>query len=467
MFEYWRWVNAVWDIWSTDQGGFSAVLERRRSRLRDLLNFARAHSPFYRDHYRGIAADSPLAGYPPVAKRRLMGDFDRWVTDPAVKRSAVQDFVSNLGRIAEPFLGRYIVWTSSGTTGQPGIYLHDARALAVYDALHTGRRGCRRTALPELMPKHERYAGIWATGGHFAGVVSVERLRRLYPALAETTRTFSVLEPLPKLVRDLNEFQPTSLATYPTALELLAQEREFGRLHVSPINLWTGGEYLPLATQQKISAAFGVDVLNDYACSEFMHMAFGCAHGWLHVNADWVIVEPVDEEYQRVDPGKASHTALLTNLANRVQPFIRYDLGDSITENPEPCRCGNPLPAIRVEGRHDHVLAFRTASGQAAKILPLAITTAVEEDAGVYRFQLIQTAPDSLSVRLAPPDGDDRSAAWRRVREALAAYLARQGVSDVGLALAPEAPQVDKASGKLRQVIAAGAGANSIIEGKR
>lgn len=69
-----------------------------------------------------------------------------------------------------------------------------------------------------------------------------------------------------------------------------------------------------------------------------------CDHGWMHVNADWVVLEPVDADYRRVRPGEQSHTLLLTNLANCVQPILRYDLGDTIVVRPERCPCGNPLP---------------------------------------------------------------------------------------------------------------------------
>lgn len=57
------------------------------------------------------------------------------------------------------------------------------------------------------------------------------------------------------------------------------------------------------------------------------------------MNADWVLLEPVDERHRPTPPGVPSHTVLLTNLANRVQPLIRYDLGDSVTLLDRPCQC--------------------------------------------------------------------------------------------------------------------------------
>ncbi len=44
---------------------------------------------------------------------------------------------------------------------------------------------------------------------------------------------------------------------------------------------------------------------------------------------------------------------VLTNLANTVQPLIRYDLGDQVTMQTERCMCGSPLPVIEVQGRQD------------------------------------------------------------------------------------------------------------------
>ena len=139
-----------------------------------------------------------------------------------------------------------------------------------------------------------------------------------------------------------------------------------------------------------------------------MSIAYGCAQGWLHVNADWVLLEPVDDAYRPVPPGAPSHTVLLTNLANRVQPVIRYDLGDSVMAKPEPCACGSPLPAILVEGRRDDVISLRAPDGSIVRLLPLALTTVVEDAAPGHRFQIVQTAADRLLLRLHTSHGADR-----------------------------------------------------------
>lgn len=184
-----------------------------------------------------------------------------------------------------------------------------------------------------------------------------------------------------------------------------------------------------------------------------MSIAFGCPEGWLHVNADWVLVEPVDANYQPIRAGDPSHTVLVTNLANRVQPIIRYDLGDSVMMLPEPCRCGNPLPAIRVEGRRDDVLDFTAIDGSSVTMAPLALTSVVEDATHVRRFQIVQTQSDHLALRLGIDDPALRAQAFAVARTALTDYLSAQCVARITIELDARAPEIDAVSGKLRQVI--------------
>jgi phenylacetate-coenzyme A ligase PaaK-like adenylate-forming protein len=446
------WMSKCWDVWLATQQGAEGIAARQRSRLQSLLAWARAHSALYRDRYRALPVDPALAALAPVTKGDLMGRFEEWVTDPAVTREAVQAFVADEQRLGQPFLGQYAVWTSSGTTGEPALYVQDPEALAVYDALQAVRFGASIVGpnfLASLLAQGSRFAMVTATGGHFAGVVSVERLRHLNPLLASRIRTISIMQPVARLVDELNAFQPACLATYPTAAALLAAEQAAGRLKISPAAIWTGGEWLSSSTRRRLRDVFACPIVDDYGASEFMCMAHDCGHGWLHLNSDWVILEAVDRRYQPVAPGTPSHSVLLTNLANRVQPLIRYDLGDSVTFKPQQCECGSPLPALRVEGRHDDLLACVAPGGAIVHLLPLALTTVLEEGAQAFRFQLVQTGSHELRVRL---DEMERGA-WPRVNEIVQRYLLQQGLPNVTLALDTLPPVSSPVSGKIRRVV--------------
>jgi phenylacetate-CoA ligase len=433
-----------------------ALAQRRR---RALVAFARDRSAFYRDLYAGLAAPerAPAASLPVVTKTMLMGAFDQVATDTAIERHAVEAFVADPARVGHPYASRFAVWTSSGTTGEPAIFVHDADALAVYDALQLlrfyGLGGALASGFGlDVGPLGlGRYALVAATGGHFAGAASLERLRGLLPWMAQSLRVISLLQPQPALLAELEAFEPRVLATYPTVAAWLAREQLAGRLHIRPAHVWTGGECLTPAMRRAVQRAFGVEVRDEYGASEFASIGVGCAKGWLHVNADWVILEAVDERYRPVPPGHASHTVLLTNLANRAQPLIRYDLGDSITVNPQVCACGNRLPAIRVQGRADEVLQLQGRDVAAVSLPPLALTTVLEEEAHAYDFRLEQIGPRALRLHLGAPDREKSEAA----RAALRAYLERQGLDDVNIDIADEPARRQGPGAKLRRILRA------------
>lgn len=456
---YWSLAPVAWDIWLAAAAGREEIAARFMRRFAEIVCHARERSPYYAELYRSLPpASFELRDVPPVTRGELMKRFDDWVTDADVTLDTAADFVADPARVGRPYLGRYALWSSSGTTGQPGLFVHDGQALAVYDALEMLRLGRGLLApgfLGGLLFRGGRYAMVAATGGHFAGVASVERMRLAAPALAERLRVFSILDPLARLIEALNAYQPSFLATYPSAAGLLATEQRAGRLRIAPASIWIGGETLSPTCRAEVARTFRCRVLEEYGASECMSIACDCDHGRLHLNSDWIMIEAVDRDYRPVAAGETSHTALLTNLVNRVQPIIRYDLGDSIVFEPEPCLCGAPFPALRVEGKSDDVLALTDASGRRVELLPMALTTVVEQCAGAHQFQIVQAAPAALSVRLATPPGTAPAPLWRKVERALRAYLDAQGLPAVALRFEPGPLDRSGRSGKLRRVVAA------------
>lgn len=415
------------------------------------------NSPFYQRHYAGLPPDAAnLADLPPVTKPQLMAAFDDWLCDREITLADVRQFASDSARIGMAYRGKYFVCSSSGTTGHPGMFVHDPLACRVYQAMSypmdmawlSTRQWLR------LLSRRVSWAVVVGTSGHFAGVGWIRYLSRRH-WWRRNWRAFSVQMPLADLISELNDFQPAILTSYPSALEVLAEEQLAGRLRVHPVIVELGGESASPERRARIAAAFGPDVVHDsYSASECLVMAFDCAEGWLHVNADWVILEPVGADYRPTPRGQPSHTVLLTNLANRVQPIIRYDLGDSVTERPEPCPCGNPLPAIRVGGRCDDVLQLRSPDGETVAVLPLAVGSVIDETPGVYRSQLVQTGPQSLTLRLEVRAGAEPDRVWDQTCTALARYLSGQGLPGIEIIRSAEPPRHTIASGKFRQVIA-------------
>ena len=448
----WRWASYTTDVSWTQAAGRAAIERLQPDRLARLIGWTRRHGAFYREKWQGLPMrDLRLADLPPVRKAELMARFDEWVTDPAVKLQDVRRFAQDPARIGQPFLGRYALFSGSGTTGVPGLILHDADALAVYDALGAIRLGALAPAWNWNEPlSGHRYALIAATEGHFAGVVGWERLRALHPWFEANARVFPVTAPIREICAALDRFKPTVVASYATVLRALACEKDAGRLALEPSVLWYGGEWLAPMSRRHIERTFGCRVVGDYGASEFLNIAFECEHGALHLNDDWVILEPVDEDYRPVPPDTASASVLLTNLANRVQPLVRYELGDSITLVSRPCACGRPFPVIRVDGRRDEILRLHDARGREVPLMPIAVCTAIEEQSGAHRFQVVQNGPRSLRVKVEAASRQGQVA--ERVRLALARFLARQGLAAISTRVVTGRVAAHPVSGKFRQV---------------
>jgi phenylacetate-coenzyme A ligase PaaK-like adenylate-forming protein len=292
---------------------------------------------------------------------------------------------------------------------------------------------------------------VVGSGGHFAGAGTIALGQRDSKARRRRQRVVGVEQPLGDIVAQLNSFDPAILQGYPSVIRQLAQEHRAGRLHIQPGIVGTGGETVSVEERRQMADAFGAPVIDGYASSECLLLAATCRHEWLHYRSDWMILEPVDANHLPTPPGEVSQTVLLTDLSNRVQPVIRYDLGDSVVARPDPCNCGSPLPAIRVTGRQDDVLRF-PSNGAVVELLPLAILVTLEQVEGLDRVQLVQTGPASLSVRISCSD-KARAAAGQSVSDALRGFLDRQGLRDVSVHIDDRLPDDLGASGKFRQVI--------------
>ncbi|HEY9108346.1 MAG TPA: AMP-binding protein [Roseateles sp.] len=444
---------AAVDVTLASFGDDAALAARQRQRLLRLLAHAARHSPLYREILGSIQPqDVDLASLPVQRKPALMQRFDDWVTEPALRLDALRRFTADRALMGADFAGRYVVWESSGSSGEPGIFVQDAAAMAVYDALEGVRPGQLR---PPRSPLDPRLGGpiafVGAVDGHFASTVSVERLRRLNPWLRRRLHSLSFLQPLPELLDALQRLAPAAIATYPSLAVLLAEEYAAGRLTHAPREIWTGGETLSAGMRRFVQQCFGCPVVDHYGTSEFFTLASECHAGRLHVNSDWAILEPVDEQGRPALPGEPCATTLLTNLANHVQPLIRYDLGDRVAWHPARCECGSRLPAILVQGRSDDILRLKLPGRRSVAVTPLALTTVLEDEAGLFDFQLVQQAGDQLelSTRLSGAVVDQ---VLRRARRALADFLAGQGAPGVRIRCCSGIARPRGRSGKAKRI---------------
>jgi phenylacetate-coenzyme A ligase PaaK-like adenylate-forming protein len=298
-----------------------------------------------------------------------------------------------------------------------------------------------------------RVASLIATNGHYASAAMVRRPSPLGAVANVRSASLSILKPVSRLARALEHWQPAALVGYPTMLEQLAARRCEGALALDLVLAVSVSEWIEPAARGRIEEGLGCPLRDSYAASEFLAIGFECPDGWLHVNADWVVLEAVDEDLQPVRPGETSHTTLLTNLANCVQPVVRHDIGDRLTVRADPCGCGSPLPAVRLEGRQNDVLIFSDEADRAVTVPPMGLVVTTASIAGIEAgYQLVQTGARELSVRIQFPPGADAKVVWDEVERRLKSHLRSLGLRGVGVVRSPIPPGRDERTGKLRKI---------------
>jgi phenylacetate-CoA ligase len=243
-----------------------------------------AASPYYRDLLGPDAASGevPLSELPTLPKATLMDNFDRIVTDPRLRRAELEAHLA--GPAADrPYLGRYRLFTTAGTTGQRGLLVDDVEEFAVW--LGTCLRGLASWGLGP----GTRLAGIGSPSplhisNQLYGVLLADQPGAA-PRLAVTT-------PLPEMVAALNAFRPQALTAYATVAAALAEEQLQGRLRVAPTLVATTSEVQTADIRRRIAQAWGLEPLDFYGTTEAAVVAAARqGQAGMDVLEDLVVVE--------------------------------------------------------------------------------------------------------------------------------------------------------------------------------
>ncbi len=206
------------------------IEQARDERLRRLLRQA-VTVPFYREKYKGLDLDQiPLSRLPTTKKQELMENFDAAVTDPAVRRADVENFMADPSNIGQWFLGRYCVSHTSGSQGQPLILIQDRYCLELMFAATTTRAYSR--GKPDLLQGLSRIlrptrVAVVSMIGFSASGHAFTFMPELVGGFVRMTR----LSPTqPDLIERLNAVRPHVIVAYPSILDWLAAQSHRLRL---------------------------------------------------------------------------------------------------------------------------------------------------------------------------------------------------------------------------------------------
>ena len=426
--------------------------EIRQKRLTELVAYARTNSPFYKKLYETVPERFSLEDLPFSDKKSLMANWNDWVCDRSLTLDEVERFMEDKDNIGRKLKKKYMVFTTSGSTGIPLVTVCDDTANNIMGGISACRSYARREDLKAFLKAGKKSMGVFADGGFYLANSSIRSRLLSMPRKKKQIGISSALYPIPEIVQQLNAFQPAMLGGYPSHLELLIEEVKAGRLKINPVIIMTGGEYLSDDLRTKLSEAFHCYVQTSYSCTEGGCVACECKRQHFHINEDWLILEPVDAKGNPVPDGVLSDKIYLTNLYNYTQPYIRYEVTDRVIMHHELCGCGKTSPWIELEGRTDDVTVFEE-EGKQIKIAPLAIYAVLKGIQNIRRFQVLVHPDNTVELRMEENTDACRAQVFADAKTALEAYLAEQGISHVMIFLSDAMPSQDPGSGKFKHII--------------
>ncbi len=231
----------------------------------------------------------------------------------------------------------------------------------------------------------------------------------------------------------LTRFRHAIVSGFPSSLTLFAERLAQESLLLSVRFVATRGEILHDETRSFLERTFGCAVVDFYNCEEVGNIAWQCSVNphVLHVNTDGCVVEIVDGAGVPQQVGSEGRI-LVTNLYNCTMPFIRYDLQDRgalLSTSGNRCACGSRHPTMDVvQGREDDCILRTDGHRLSPRLVATVLERSVDglrtddkRDTFYRRYQVVQDAPDHVTVRVVPipnvdlPFEECVSAALRRL----------------------------------------------------
>jgi phenylacetate-coenzyme A ligase PaaK-like adenylate-forming protein len=361
----------------------------RQACLRELIKFAKDKSPWHSkrlEHINaGTVTEADLEEIPPMTKDDLMSNWDEIVTDRRLTLELVEHHLSSHDHHAY-LLDDYTTCASSGSSGRRGVFIYDLKGWAIANLSGSRHR------IREQRESSDTCGGPWRLayfGSHHPSHMSYAFRQTFGSQGVDGLLLLGLYDPINEVVPKLNEFQPTHMMGYPTAIQLLAREQKEGRLRISPHNITVAGEPFLREIREAFTEAWGVPVSSFWGMSELGTTAYNT--GWepgLVLNDDLSIIEPVDSQGRPVSSGVRSDKIFVTNLFNHVLPIIRLEVTDQITflEIGDPHGSGHRTIA-EVEGRMDEIFIY--SSGKHI-VHPHIFRSILGHEPGIVEYQVKQ-----------------------------------------------------------------------------
>lgn len=336
-------------------------------------------SRFYQDYYAG---QSPLAWetFRQTNKELLLAHFNKLNTAGIDFKTAYVKALHTEVAHASPRLGQYTMGLSSGTSGQPNLFLVSEEERLLWAGAMLAKMQ------PGVLFARQKIAFFLRSTSHVDNALSSEWMHFKFFDLRTDTE---------QLIAALNQYHPTMVIAPPSLLRVLAQAKDEKKLSIQPHKLISAEEILEPLDKGYIEKQFNQMVHQLYLTSG-RWLATTCKYGTLHLNEDMLVVQ---KDYL----DKRKFIPVITDLYATAQPLIRYRVNDVLTERQTSCPCGSIYTALeQIDGRCDDIFYIQSArSGQLKPLFPDMIRRAVTANSNtILDYKVVQEDLHALQIQL-------------------------------------------------------------------
>jgi len=351
----------------------------RLERLRALLSHAGRHVPYYRELFSRLGFDP--------SRVTTTADLQRL---PFLDKATIRAHTEALKSEQARDLARF---NTGGSSGEPLIFFIGGERVS-----HDVAAKWRATRWwgvdigdPEIV--------LW---GSPIELTSQDRVRQMRDALMRT-KLLPAFEMSPEkvagFIAEIRAMRPKMLFGYPSAFAHIARHAEEHGIRLDDLGIkvaFVTSERLYPHQRALIERVFACPVANGYGGRDAGFIAHQCPAGGMHLTHEDIIVEIVDAAGQVLPPGESGEI-VVTHLATRDFPFIRYRTGDVGVLDDAPCACGRTLPLLKeIEGRSTDFLVARDGTVMHG----LSLIYIVRDLPGVRQFKIIQESLDQTRIQL-------------------------------------------------------------------
>lgn len=355
--------------------------ELQLERLRDLLKHAQEHVPYYRDLFAGIGLRAEDV--------RSLDDLARL---PFLDKAAIRANTDALKADNARDLARF---NTGGSSGQPLIFYIGKERVS-----HDVAAKWRATRWWNVDIGDAEIV-VWGSPIELGAQDTVRAIRdrmlrtKLLPAFEMSSAKLDMF------LEEIRARRPRMLFGYPSALSHIARHAEANGIRMDDLGIrvaFVTSERLYDEQREQISKTFGCPVANGYGGRDAGFIAHQCPEGGMHITAEDIIVEIVSPEGKALPPGESGEI-VVTHLATRDFPFIRYRTGDIAVLDNKMCACGRGLPMIReIQGRTtDFVMTH-----DGAVMHGLALVYILRDLPEVKAFKIVQESRELTQVLIIP-----------------------------------------------------------------